>query len=88
MRLHPRYRLKVSNIWALIGAFLLAASVLAGVSVALPALQGQATTAAEIASFDGQAGSAPNGVEPNETAKPVAAGNHKRFKVNLFLFRH
>lgn len=87
MRLHPRYRLKVPNGMALAGAFLLAASSLAGVSGVLPSLQEPAATTAGIASANSRADTAPLGVEPAESTQPAAAGKRKRFKVSLFLFR-
>ena len=87
VRLHPRYRPKVPNGMALMGAFLLAASTLAGVSEVLPSLQGPETTAAVVTPADGRVDSDPVGLNSGESAQPDATVHSKRFKVNLFLFR-
>ena len=87
VRLHPRYRLKVPNGIALMGAFLLAVSTLGGVSEVLPSLQRPETTAAEVTPADGLVDSAPAGLNSGESAQPDATVHSKRFKVNLFLFR-
>jgi len=79
LRLTPSRRRRVSNGLALFGAFLLAASLLAGSGQPPQSAEQQADAAAAPAVL--QTGGAGDAAQP---ANP----NSRKFRVNLFLFRH
>jgi len=79
LRLTPRHRRRVSNGLAIFGAFLLAASLLAGNAEPPDSALQQADAVAAPAVLE--AGSAGDAAEP-------ATRSTRKFRVNLFLFRH
>jgi hypothetical protein len=91
LRLTPRRIQRVPNGLAILGAFLLAASVLAGAGHSMPAHQQQAGALA------GTRESGPVGktdaksaerFEAENTVRETAVAKTRKFRVNLFLFRH
>ena len=87
LRLTPRYRLQVPHGLAIVGALLLLAGTVTGVGNRSDASPGNSATATTfVASGDiDTADSSPDSVETISTAPTK---QKKRFKMNLFLFRH
>lgn len=85
MRLMPRHRHNVPHGLAIVGALLLLASTVTGVGKALQPAPHQhaALVATEAVGSDAES-AAPEPVD----AVPHPAVKKKRFRVNLFLFRH
>jgi hypothetical protein len=87
MRLSPHYRLRVPNGLAIAGAFLLLASTLAGVNDAPMSQVEQEIASVESVLTDNPAETTAATAEAIEAVPQPAVIKHKRFKVNLFLFR-
>ena len=87
LRLTPRRSRRASNGLAILGAFLLAASLLAGAGQSIPATRQQAAVqqTAEASALDGA--STPQ-VEAGNPVRDAAVTKTRKFRVNLFLFRH
>lgn len=78
IRLSPIHRRRVSNSLAIFGAFLLAASVLAGGGRALNDAQQRAGALPDSETVAAQ----------TAVAQPAHIKKTRKFRVNLFLFRH
>lgn len=79
LNLTPRRRRRVSNGLAIFGAFLLAASVLAGVGQPPESARQQA---------ESQTAPALARAEQADPVHQPRTGNSRKFKVSLLLFRH
>ena len=84
LKLIPRSRRRIPHGVAVVGALLLLASTVTGVGRNLQDSPSQPiAVAATVASENG-----PATAETVDAAKPPAVKKNKRFRVNLFLFRH
>jgi hypothetical protein len=95
LRLTPRRNRRVPNGLAILGAFLLAASVLAGAGHSIPDARQQASTLATTLAGTHATGTAgaPAAGSAEEfgtdiTLREAAVTRTRKFRVNLFLFRH
>lgn len=107
LRLTPRRNRRIPNGLAILGAVLLAASVLAGTGNAIPGARQQASTEAgteagteasteastEVTTRDSTsaitlAGTHGSAIETDHTVSEAAVTRTRKFRVNLFLFRH
>lgn len=86
-RLTPSRKRRVTNRLAIVGAFLLAASVLAGVGHSIPGARQQASAQANTPASAPAAGSAEE-FATGHTVREAAVTRTRKFRVNLFLFRH
>jgi hypothetical protein len=87
LRLTPRRNRRAPNALAILGAFLLAASLLAGAGHSLPSARQQAGVqqTAEADTLDAATPAQPEAENPLGEA---AVTQTRKFRVNLFLFRH
>ncbi|RPH97456.1 MAG: hypothetical protein EHM68_08295 [Lysobacterales bacterium] len=92
LRLTPRRNRRAPNALAILGAFLLAASLLAGAGHSLPAAvqqtnvqQAAAQQTAEANALDAATPAQPEAENP---VREAAVTKTRKFRVNLFLFRH
>ena len=95
LRLTPRRNRRVPNGLAILGAVLLAASVLAGTGNAIPVASQQASTevSTEVTTRDTTsaitlAGTHGSAIETDHAVSEAAVTRTRKFRVNLFLFRH
>lgn len=86
LKLIPR-RKRVPNALAVLGAFLLVASALGGADQAMQGARDSDTTRQEAVSGQQEAG-VTGEVEPADTIREPAVTKTRKFRVNLFLFRH
>ena len=87
LRLTPRRSRRAPNALAILGAFLLAASLLAGAGHSLPSARQQAGVqqTAEVNAPDAASPAQPEAENP---VREAAVTKTRKFRVNLFLFRH
>jgi hypothetical protein len=91
LRLTPRRNRRVPNGLAILGALLLAASVLAGAGHSIPGARQQASTLATTLAGTHATGTAGGSAEEfgtDITLREAAVTRTRKFRVNLFLFRH
>jgi hypothetical protein len=87
LRLTPRYRLQVPHGLAIVGALLLLAGTVAGVGNGFNAPPGNSATATTFVA-GGDMDTADSSPGSMETIPQTPVKQKKRFKINLFLFRH
>lgn len=87
LRLTPRYRLQVPNGLAIIGALLLLVGTVSGFGNNWNAQPGE-SVAVTTRVANGDLDAAESSPEALDTAPKAPVSQKKRFKVNLFLFRH
>lgn len=87
LRLTPRRSRRAPNALAILGAFLLAASMLAGAGHSIPAARQQAAVqqTAEVNALDAATTAQ---TEAENPVREAAVTKTRKFRVNLFLFRH
>jgi hypothetical protein len=91
LRLTPRRNRRIPHALAILGAFLLAASVLAGAGHPVPAVQQQAGIQEDVQSPDPSTALEPGEMKRFETdtaVRQAAVTKARKLRVNLFLFRH
>jgi hypothetical protein len=86
LKLIPR-RKRVPNALAVFGAFLLVASALGGADQAMQGARHSDMARQEAASAQQEA-AATGELEPVDTIREPAVTKTRKFRVNLFLFRH
>lgn len=86
LKLIPR-RKRVPNALAVLGAFLLVASALGGAGQVMQDPGQSEMAQREVASAQQEAG-VKGEVEPADTIREPAVTKTRKFRVNLFLFRH
>jgi hypothetical protein len=87
LRLTPRRSRRASNGLAIVGAFLLAASLLAGAGHSIPAAR-QQSSVQQTAEGDALDAATPAQLEAENPLRNAAVTKTRKFRVNLFLFRH
>lgn len=87
LKLTPHRNRRAPIAWATLGALLLAASMFAGTSQFMPTARQQAS-AQDTALATDRAVGLPAEPEPTSSVREAAGTQTRKFRVNLFLFRH
>jgi hypothetical protein len=85
---NPRYRLQVPHGLAILGALLLLAGTVTGVGGTLHSPSSEPALAATGYASSAESNGVNRPAEPVESMAQPPVKKHKRFKINLFLFRH